>query len=194
MTDTRPEKPWMDLARYRKPALPGDRGRGWKAAWHLCSLLLFQSGLALPSALRAAVLRAFGARVGRGLVMRARVTVKYPWFLDLGDHVWIGEGVWIDNHCTVRLGGDVCVSQGAYLFTGNHDYAVPDFAFFARPVTVEDGVWIGARAVVCPGTHLQAGVVLAAGTVFRGGSEPGMVYAGNPAVALKPRTRSSPDP
>jgi putative colanic acid biosynthesis acetyltransferase WcaF len=183
----------MDLAHYQKPALLGDRGRGWKIAWYLCSLVLFQSGLVLPSALRAAVLRAFGARVGKGLVMRAHITVKYPWFLEIGDHVWIGEGVWIDNHCEVRLGGDVCVSQGAYLFTGNHDYAAPSFAFFCRPIAVEDGVWIGARALVCPGAHLRAGVVLAAGSVFHARSEPGMVYAGNPAIAVKPRTRCSSD-
>ena len=95
------------------------------------------------------MLRAFGARIGRGLVIRPRVTVKYPWFLELGDHVWLGEGVWIDNHTTVGIGSDVCISQGAYLFTGNHDWNDPLFRFFCKPITVEDGV-VGGRE----GDHL----------------------------------------
>ena len=87
-------------------------------------------------------------------MIKPRVTIKYPWFLELGDHVWLGEGVWIDNHTTVGLGSDVCISQGAYLFTGNHDWNDPRFRFFCEPITVEDGVWVGAKAVICPGSVL----------------------------------------
>ncbi len=144
----------VDLARYAEPVIPGNRGLAWRIAWHLASALLFQGALVLPSRCKAAVLRAFGARIGKGLVIRPRVTVKYPWFLELGDHVWLGEGVWIDNHTTVRLGSDVCISQGAYLFTGNHDWNDPRFRFFCKPITVEDGVWVGAKAVICPGSAL----------------------------------------
>jgi putative colanic acid biosynthesis acetyltransferase WcaF len=109
-------------------------------------------------------------------VIKPRVTIKYPWFLELGDHVWLGEGVWIDNHTTVRVGSHVCISQGAYLFTGNHDWNDPLFAFFCRPVTLEDGVWVGARAVVCPGSVLARMSVVGAGVVWRGATAPARVY------------------
>ena len=115
----------VDLARYAAPIIPGNRSVAWRIAWHLVSALVFQSALVLPSRWKAAVLRCFGARIGTGLVIKARVSVKYPWFLELGDHVWLGEGVWIDNHTTVAVGSDVCISQGAYLFTGNHDWNDP---------------------------------------------------------------------
>ena len=122
----------VDLARYAEPVIPGNRSVAWRIAWHLVSALVFQSALVLPSRWKAAVLRCFGARIGRGLVIKPRVSVKYPWFLELGDHVWLGEGVWIDNHTTVAVGSHVCISQGAYLFTGNHDWNDPLFRFFCR--------------------------------------------------------------
>lgn len=166
----------IDLSRYAAPALPGNRNLLWRVAWHLVSALLFQGPLVLPSRCKAALLRAFGARVGRGLVIKPRVTIKYPWFLTLGDHVWLGEGVWIDNHTGVHIGCHVCISQGAYLFTGNHDWNDPGFRFFCHPITIEDGVWVAAKAVICPGSVLARLSVIGAGVVWRGRTVPAGVY------------------
>ena len=173
----------IDLARYAEPVIPGNRGVLWRIAWHVVGALAFQSALVLPSCCKAALLRAFGATVGRGLVIKPRVTIKYPWFLRLGDHVWLGEGVWIDNHVTVTIGSNVCISQGAYLFTGNHDWNDPLFRFFCRPITVEDGVWVAARAIVCPGSVLARMSVVGAGVVWRGTSAPACAYADPPRPA-----------
>jgi putative colanic acid biosynthesis acetyltransferase WcaF len=168
----------VDLGRYRRPVLPGSPGAACRAAWYVCNALLFQSALVLPSRWKAALLRRFGARVGHGLVIRPRVTIKCPWFLELGNHVWLGEAVWIDNQTTVALGSNVCVSQGAYLFTGNHDYNDPHFRFFCEPIRIEDGAWVGARAVVCPGSVLERMSVVGAGVVWSGAAEAGGVYTG----------------
>ena len=166
----------VDLARYAAPIIPGNRSVAWRIAWHLVSALVFQSALVLPSRWKAAVLRCFGARIGTGPVIKARVSVKYPWFLELGDHVWLGEGVWIDNHTTVAVGSDVCISQGAYLFTGNHDWNDPRFRFFCEPITVGDGAWLGAKAIICPGSVLARLSVVGAGVVWRGTTAPAGVY------------------
>src|SRR5690606_35597907 len=189
----------IDLSRYAAPALPGNRGLLWRVAWHLVSALLFQGPLVLPSRCKAALLRAFGARVGRGLVIKPRVTIKYPWFLTLGDHVWLGEGVWIDNHTGVHIGCHVCISQGAYLFTGNHDWNDPGFRFFCHPITIEDGVWVAAKAVICPGSVLARLSVIGAGVVWRGRTVPAGVYADGalPGAPLRrsacpPRARCRP--
>lgn len=152
----------LDLARFERPVIRGDRSFTVKAAWYVMNAVLFQSSLPalLPSRLKAAILRAFGARVGRGVVIKPRVSIKSPWFLELGDHVWIGEGVWIDNHTTVQIGSNACVSQGAFIFTGNHDWSDPKFFFFCRPVEVGDGAWITAFQVVRPGTVVPAHMVV----------------------------------
>jgi putative colanic acid biosynthesis acetyltransferase WcaF len=149
----------LDLARFERPSIAGNRGPLWRAAWYLMNAFFFQSAILglVPSPIKTAILRFFGARVGRGMVCKPRVTIKYPWFLELGDNVWIGEMVWIDNHCAVRIGSNVCISQGAYLVTGNHDWKDPAFAFFAREITIGDGVWITAFQKIGPGTTVPAG-------------------------------------
>ena len=154
-----------DLSSYRRPAIEGNRPLAWRMAWYLVNALIFESSLLglLPSSLKARILRLFGARVGTGLVIKPRVTIKYPWFLDIGDHVWIGEMSWIDNHCAVEIGSHVCISQGARLFTGNHDWNDTCFSFFCQPVRIGAGSWIGAFSILPPGTDIAPGTVIGCG-------------------------------
>jgi putative colanic acid biosynthesis acetyltransferase WcaF len=179
--------PGVDLGRYTEPVLPGNRSLPWRITWHVVSALVFQSALVLPSRWKALLLRAFGARIGDGLVIKPRVTIKYPWFLEVGHHVWLGEGVWIDNHTTVALGAHVCISQGAYLFTGNHDWNDPRFRFFCQPITLGDGAWVAAKAIVCPGSVLARMSVVGAGMVWRGTTAPAAVYTSPRPPALPVR-------
>lgn len=154
----------LDLSRFRRTAIEGNRNLIWRSAWYLVSVVLFQSvvfGL-VPSSVKAKVLRAFGAKIGRGLVCKPRVIIKYPWFLSVGDHSWIGEGVWIDNLCAVELGSNVCLSQGVVIITGSHDWNLPHFPFFARPVKVGDHVWVTAFRVIRPGVTVPQQVAVTA--------------------------------
>lgn len=152
----------LQLARFPPPVIPGNRSAGWRIAWYVTGALFFQGALLalIPSRCKAAILRFFGARVGRSVVIKPRVAIKYPWFLQIGDDVWIGERAWIDNHTTVRIGSDVCISQGAYIFTGNHDWNDPAFAFFCKPVEIGDGAWITAFQTVPPGTTVPPHVAM----------------------------------
>lgn len=151
-----------DLSLYEHPVILGNRNALWRAAWYLVNAWLFQSAVLalIPSSWKARILRAFGAKVGKGFVCKPRVTIKYPWFLEIGDHVWLGELVWIDNHTTVRIGNSVCISQGAYLFTGNHDWNDPAFRFFCAPIEIGDGCWVGAGVSIAPGSALGSGAIL----------------------------------
>jgi putative colanic acid biosynthesis acetyltransferase WcaF len=152
----------IDLARFRRPEIPGNRNILWRVSWYLVNSLLFRSAVfgLLPSDVKSAVLRLFGARVGRGLVCKPRVNIKYPWFLSIGDHVWLGEELWIDNLCEVSIGSNVCLSQGVRLFTGSHDWSAPEFPFFARPIQVNDGVWVTAFCILRPGVTVPSNVVV----------------------------------
>ena len=98
------------------------------------------------------MLVAFGARIGKGFVIKPAVNIKYPWKLKVGDDVWIGENVWIDNIGNVTIGSNVCISQGAMLLTGNHNYKSETFDLMIKPIVVEEGVWIGAKATIAPAT------------------------------------------
>ncbi|MBC7938046.1 MAG: colanic acid biosynthesis acetyltransferase WcaF [Rhizobacter sp.] len=163
-------------------------GAAWKrAAWYLVSGIFFKTGLFPFYGLKTFFLRAFGASVGKSLVIKPFVSVKYPWLLTIGDHCWLGEQVWIDNLAPVSIGNNVCISQGALLLCGNHDYTKETFDLSVQPISLEDGVWIGARALVCPGTLCKTHSVLSVQSVASGTLEAYTIYQGNPAVSIKSR-------
>jgi len=105
----------------------------------------------------------------------------------VGDRVWIGERVWIDNLAVVAIGDDVCLSQDVYLCTGNHDWTDPTFSLRVAEIAIESGSWIAARATVAPGVRVGAGSVLGLGSVAIASLRPMTIYLGNPARAVKPR-------
>ncbi len=164
-----------------------------RALWYFLGLPLLRASWIPMSNLRRGLLRLFGARIGRGVVIRPGVRVKNPWRLEVGDFSMIGEDAWIDNLETVVIGRHVCISQAAYLCTGNHDWSSPSFLYRLAPITVESGAWIGARALIAPGATVAEHCVVAAGSVLSGDTRPFGIYSGNPAVLVNTR-RLQPDP
>ncbi len=132
-------------------------------------------------------MRLFGADVGKCVVIKPRVNIKYPWNLAIGENSWIGEGVWIDNLGKVKMGSNCCISQGALLLCGNHNYRKPAFDLMVGDITLENGVWIGAKAMVCPGVICHSHAVLTAGSIATTALEAYKIHSGNPAVAVKER-------
>ena len=181
----------MELSRYDD----SDFSRGapaWEeACWLLVRGLFFQTFVPWPSALRVALLRVFGARVGRGVVVRANVNISFPWRLTVGDHVWFGEEAGILSLADVVIESHVCIIQRAYLCTGSDDFRREDFKLVTRPITVRAGSWIAAAAFIAPGVEIGAGAVVAAGSVVTHNVPPDTLVRGNPAVAVKDLRRES---
>ncbi len=163
-------------------------------AWYIVNILFFINPLNPLSGLKVRLLRLFGARIGKGVVIKPAVNIKYPWKLDIGDFTWIGEKVWIDNLGAVRIGKNACLSQGALLLTGNHDYTKTTFDLVIKGIVLEDGVWIGAMSMVCPGITCGSHAVLAAASVATATLEPYGIYRGNPATFVRTRTINPPTP
>ncbi|AVP99871.1 colanic acid biosynthesis acetyltransferase WcaF [Ahniella affigens] len=159
-----------------------------EALWLVVQGWLFASDLP-GSGWRRLLLRWFGAEIGQGVVIKPRVRVKFPWRLQIGDHAWIGEAVWIDNLARVEIGAHACVSQGAYFCTGNHDWRREDFALRTEPIVVGAHAWVGAMAQLAPGATLADGAILAMGSRLSGNTAPDRLYAGCPATDQGPRQR-----
>jgi putative colanic acid biosynthesis acetyltransferase WcaF len=155
--------------------------------WYLVNALFINSYWLPASGFKVLLLKFFGAKVGRGVTIKPGVNIKYPWLLEIGDYCWIGEGVWIDNLTRVKIGASACISQGAMLLTGNHNYKRTTFDLMIGEIELEDGVWIGAKAVVCPGITCKSHSVLSVGSVATRDLDPYIIYQGNPAVAIKSR-------
>ena len=139
------------------------------------------------SAWRVQLLRAFGSRIGNGCRLKPGLRVKFPWRLAVGHHCWLAEDAWIDNLAPVTLGDRVCLSQGAYLCTGNHDFRSPGFDLRLGPITIGSDAWIAARAVLAPNAQIGPGAVVALGAVVSGTVPAGAIVRGNPAVVVGQR-------
>jgi putative colanic acid biosynthesis acetyltransferase WcaF len=177
----------VDLAKFSTGDF--DRGAGplKEALWLVISRGLFQWCPFPFSALKCAVLRWFGASVGQGVVIKPEAKITFPWKLKLGDHVWLGEQCWLLNLAPIEIGSNACISQRAFLCTGNHDYKSPGFNLITKPIRVEPGAWVGAAAFVGPGVAVGTHAVLTAASVATKDLEPCGIYQGNPAVLVKTR-------
>jgi len=177
----------MDLSKYDNSNYDPGANLIVRTLWYMINAALFHTWLFPVSRIKCALLRLFGAEVGRGVVIKPRVNIKYPWNLKIGSFVWIGEGVWLDSLDLITIGSNVCISQDAYLLTGNHDYKDPAFSLITKPINIEDGVWVGARSIVCPGAVLRENAILTVASILTGDTEKNRIYQGNPAQNIRER-------
>lgn len=158
-----------------------------RALWYIINILFFINPLNPFSALKNILLRLFGSKVGKGVNIKPSVNIKYPWKLKVGNYVWIGEKVWIDNLADVIIGDNCCLSQGAMLLTGNHNYKKSSFDLITGIIVLEDGVWLGAQSVVTLSIKCFSHSMLTAGSVLSSDMEEYSIYRGNPAIKIKDR-------
>src|SRR5882724_7516618 len=137
----------IDLSIPDNSLLVRGRSRSIEVLWIFFAAPVLASRVMISSKVRVWLLRLFGARIGVNVYIKPGVRVKFPWYLSIGDYCWIGEDVWIDNLAQVSIASHVCVSQGAYFCTGNHDWSERNMRLFSKPIRLETGSWVGARAV-----------------------------------------------
>ena len=155
--------------------------------WYFINVVFFVSQIIPLSGLKVWLLKLFGAKVGHSVVIKPGVNIKYPWKLVIGDYSWIGEDVWIDNLAKVTIGNNVCISQGAMLLCGNHNYKKTTFDLMVNEIILEEGVWIGAKSVVCSGVRCKTHAILSVGSIANIDLEPYTIYQGNPAKKIRNR-------
>ena len=181
------ERVHVDLSRFDNADFPKGAGPVKLALWYFTNALFFLNPLFPFRSPKPALLRLFGARVGKGVVIHPGVNIKYPWKLTVGDHVWIGQRAWLDNIDQLIIRDHVVISQGAMIIQGSHNYKKVDYPTLSGPVVLEEGSWVGAGAMVMLGVTLKSHSVLAAGSVATKDLEPYMIHQGNPAQPVRER-------
>ncbi len=166
-------------------------GKGKIITWYLVKMCFFLTAFPFPSSLKAALLRLFGAKVGKGLVIKPRVNIHMPWKLKIGDDVWIGEEAFLLNFELLTIGNNVCISQRVFLCGGNHDYRDAAMPYRNGPITLEDGCWIGAGTFVSPHSTVGTDSVVTACSTVSGSLPANGIYSGNPAVFKKIRWKDN---
>lgn len=182
------------IQRLDRYATPPDWHPGaalWvQALWFCLGSPLLAARWLPGSGWRGLLLRSFGASIGQGCRFKPGLRVKFPWRLQVGDACWLAEDAWLDNLAPISLGDRVCVSQGVYLCTGNHDFRSPGFDLRLGSIVVASDAWIAARAVLAPGTRIGTGAVVSLAAVVTAEVPPLAIVRGNPAVVVgqrKPR-------
>lgn len=176
-----------DLSKYNNSAYKVGANKTKQITWYFFNILFLKNPFNPISSLKVLILKLFGAKVGKGVIIKPSVNIKYPWRLTVGNHVWIGEKVWIDNLADVTIGDNVCISQGAMLLTGSHDYSKTTFDVIVGNIILEDGVWIGAKSIVYPNIVCKSHSLLGVNSVATKNLDKYFIYHGNPAVKISKR-------
>lgn len=163
-----------------------DRGAPrWKRGlWVVVRCVFFQNPCPWGSAFRSALLRSFGAKIGKGLSIGSNVNISFPWRLVVGDHVWIGDDVGILSLAQVTIESSVCVARRSFLCTGSHDLRREDFKLKVAPILIRTGSWIAIGSLILAGVTIGEGAVVSAGSVVLKDVPPNCLVRGNPATVV----------
>jgi putative colanic acid biosynthesis acetyltransferase WcaF len=160
--------------------------------WSVVQSTLFRWSPRISYGWRRWLLRRFGARIGRGVRIRPTAEIAYPWKLSVGNWCWIGDNVTLYTLGPIRIGDNAVVSQQCYLCSASHDYTVPSFDIFARPIEIGDEAWLAAGVFVAPGVRVGHGAVVGARSVVLNNLPEMMVCVGHPATPVCARRRGMP--
>ena len=133
---------------------------------------------------RKLILIFFGAKIGKTVRLSSGLKIKMPWKLLIGDYCWIGEDAWIDNIAPVKISENVCISQGVYLCTGNHNFKKPSFDLTSKPITIKSNVWIGAKSIIWPGYTIGSGSVITIGSIVKENIPKDCIFKNNKSFNL----------
>lgn len=168
---------------------PGFRGRsGIKCQlWWLVQSCLFGLSPQFMYGWRNFLLRTFGAKIGKGVVIRPSVRVTYPWKLSIGDYAWVGDNVELYTLAEISIASHAVVSQRSYLCTGSHDPASRTFRIYAEPIVIEEGAWIATDVFIAPGVTVGRNALVGARSSLFTDAKADYVYVGYPAKPIKMR-------
>ncbi|MBW4445437.1 MAG: hormogonium polysaccharide biosynthesis acetyltransferase HpsU [Spirirestis rafaelensis WJT71-NPBG6] len=182
-------EPFVDLRKYDQSWF--DRGRpGWYILfWWFVQAIAFPLTPQPLSNLRCAILRLFGAKVGKGVLIRPTARFTYPWKVTIGDYSWIGDDVVLYSLDEIHIGSHCVISQKSYLCTGTHDIKDPAFGLKTAIITIGNGAWVTTDCFVAPGVTIGANAVIGARSTVLSDIPAGQVSWGNPCRPRYARER-----
>ena len=177
----------QQLNKFKVPASFRGRNAFICQLWWLTQSCLFSTSPQLMYRWRSFLLRLFGAKIGKDVIIRPSARITYPWKLTIGDNSWIGDHVDLYTLGEIIIGNNSVISQRSYLCTGSHDFTKVDFPIYSKKIVIGDSVWLATDVFVAPGVTIQDNVVVGArSSVFKDLTE-SYIYLGSPAKPINPR-------
>ncbi|MEL6944080.1 MAG: putative colanic acid biosynthesis acetyltransferase [Bacteroidota bacterium] len=180
-------KSYQKLSTFQLP--PNFRGRpGWYVQlWWLVQSLLFKPSPQFMFGWRRWLLKAFGAKIAKGVRLRPSMHTQFPWKVSIGENSWIGDEVVLYSLGEIEIGKDVVISQRSYICTGSHDYNKEGFDIYAQKITIEDECWLATDVYVAPNITIGRGTVVGARSSVFNDLPAGIIAIGSPAKKIKDR-------
>jgi putative colanic acid biosynthesis acetyltransferase WcaF len=179
--------PFQDLSKFKLPE--GFRGKaGWKVQlWWIVQVVFFKSSPQFMYGWRRFILRCFGARIGKRVIIRPSAHFQFPWKISIGDNSWIGNNVVLYSLGEIKIGKNAVISQKSYLCAGTHDYRKESFPIYTKSIIIENECWLATDVFVAPGVTIGEGTVVGARSSVFTSLPPHKICFGTPARIVKER-------
>ena len=155
--------------------------------WWLVQSLFFKNSPQFLYGFRRFLLRLFGAKIGKKVIIRPTVRITYPWKVVIGDFSWIGDDVVLYSLGEIEIGENVVISQKSYLCAASHDYLKQDFPIFEKKISIEDQCWLATDVFIAPGITIGKGTVVGSRSSVYKDLPANKVCIGNPAKIIRER-------
>jgi maltose O-acetyltransferase len=137
---------------------------------------------------RTELLRALLGHLGEDAEIKPPLQRDYGYLISVGARSFVNYGAIILDCAPVTIGDDVQIATGVQLLTATHplDAAVRRSRYeSAKPISIADGVWLGAGVIVCPGVSIGQDTVVGAGSVVARDLPPGVLAVGSPCRVVR---------
>ncbi|APD06077.1 putative colanic acid biosynthesis acetyltransferase WcaF [Flavobacteriaceae bacterium UJ101] len=177
----------QNLKKFKLPENFRGKSAFYVQLWWLIQNTLFAMSPQFMYGWRRFLLRIFGAKIGKNVIIRPTAKITYPWKVKIGDYSWIGDDVILYSLGNIIIENNVVISQKSYICTGSHDYTQNDFSIYAKEIKILEESWLATDVFVAPGITINKGCVVGArSSVFK--DLPSMkICIGNPAKPVKDR-------
>lgn len=133
-------------------------------------------------------LRTFVAKLDEGAMINSPFYMEFANHLEMGVNSFINYDCIMLNNAMVKLGDNVLVGPKVSFYTAMHPIDAKQreqWLVYAKPITVEDNVWIGGSATILGGVTIGKNAIVGAGAVVTKDVEPNTIVVGNPARVLR---------
>jgi len=179
----------QDLKSFKLPKNFRGRNAFIVQLWWLVQSILFRTSPQFLYGWRNFLLRLFGAKIGKKVIIRPSVKITYPWKLSIGNYSWIGDDVDLYTLGEIDIGNHVVISQRSYLCTGSHNHSQTDFPIYQKPIKIHDQVWIATDVFVAPGVTINVGSVIGVRSSVFQNIPSNKICIGTPAKIIRDRIR-----
>jgi putative colanic acid biosynthesis acetyltransferase WcaF len=152
----------FNLEKFKVPADFRGRSLVYVQIWRTVNFFLFKTSPQFMWAYRRFLLRLFGAKIGKGVLIRSSVDIIYPWNLEIGSHSWIGHKVTLYTLGPINIGENTVISQFSHLCAGGHNYRSPQFDITGLGIQVGSGVWIASDVFINDGVCIGNNSIIGA--------------------------------